>query len=69
MDRKLLTYQLERIRAHIDRQYRLADAALADLEAGEPADGIEAALEEIAERAGKARAIADDTRETVFHTA
>ena len=64
--------ELERIKAHIDNQYRAIEDAILKVEDpddDEPVPEIESLLENIADDAERTKAIADETREAFYHVA
>ena len=61
--------ELERIKAHIDNQYRMIEDAIRDVEDGETGPAVEELLENIADDAERTKAIADETREAFYHVA
>ena len=58
--------ELERIKAHIDNQYRMIEDAIRATDDGVDADEL---LENIADDAERTKAIADETREVFYHVA
>lgn len=58
--------ELERIKAHIDNQYRAIEDAIRATDDGVDADEL---LENIADDAERTKAIADETREAFYHVA
>jgi len=58
--------ELERIKAHVDNQYRMIEDAIRATDDGVDADEL---LENIADDAERAKAIADETREAFYHVA
>ena len=69
MDEQELRDELERIKAHIDNQYRMIEEAIRDVEDGETGVPVEGNLQDIADEAERAKAIADETREASYHVA
>ena len=69
MDKEGLKDELERIKAHIDNQYRMVEDAIRDVDEGETGPAVEELLEDIASDAERAKAIADETREAFYHSA
>jgi len=65
-NRRGLRDELERIKAHIDNQYRMIEDAIRATDDGVDADEL---LENIADDAEQTKAIADETREAFYHVA
>ena len=69
MDRDGLRSELERIRAHIDNQYRMIEEAIRDVEDGETGVPVEGNIQDIADEAERAMNIANETLEAFYHVA
>jgi len=69
MDEQELRDELERIKAHIDNQYRMIEEAIRDVEDGETGVPVEGNLQDIADEAERAMNIANETREAFYHVA
>ena len=61
--------ELRRLQAHIDNQYRLIEDAVLGAEGVDVEVTVEDLLEDIAAEAGRAKGIADEIRETFYHSA
>ena len=69
MDRDGLRSELERIKAHIDNQYRMVEEAIRDVEDGETGVPVEGNIQDIADEAERAMNIANETLEAFYHVA
>ena len=69
MDRDGLRGELERIKAHIDNQYRMVEEAIRDVEDGETGVPVEGNIQDIADEAERAMNIANETLESFYHVA